>query len=710
MNTEFSIKNFRAFDEEGANFQIAPITILTGCNSAGKSSMVKSLLLLDNFFKQMKRDIQINGDCNPSKYRLGITNHSLRLGNFVSVLNRSSNGDTISFAYKIKPLIASEPFIVTYTFKADESDALNDGWLHTIEIANVKKELICKLIVENGELKVNECNWTFFKESFSQFGIYSCMHIYADQISIQKSIPEASGYSETDILDFRESIENIKQQEWLKGISDENIKDFNDFYINHKEEDIFKNMVDLKNIQNFMEEKGFLHYLPVFGLVKSTQKKDVRSILQQNEKAWNADMDAIVSIFEASKFDNLQDFVLNLENKCGLCSIGYNLDRLFGDNGLKKTLINSLTYKYQLEYDELDVEGWESAVLESNGSLQFVKSSLSKEDIEDKKQQRRQKMPFKFMIETLLKYSLDIDESLRKTFLKKHIYEDLNGTVLPIVNTFAKYASHLLMDILVPTPIFDKFKYIGSTKAEAQRLYKVEASNMDSFEKTINDYFESKRNHQGDYVPDTFLNKWIKNFNIGNSISIKNTADGLGIVVYLHSTEEDQSGHLLADEGYGITQLLSILLNIEITILNAKTEKRIPIDRKLHGVALVQENLESQYVSATIAIEEPEIHLHPKYQSLLMDMFNDAYQNYNIHFIIETHSEYLVRRSQVLVAEAKYADEVELSEKCPYKVYYIPQPQEGKPYDLMYKPDGKFTKRFGKGFFDVADGLLLDLL
>ena len=627
------------------------------------------------------------------------------------VLNRSSNGDTISFAYKIKPLIASEPFIVTYTFKADESDALNDGWLHTIEIANAKNEVVCKLIVDQGELNVCECNWALLKDSFAQFGVYSCMRIYADQISIQESIPEVSGYSETDILNFRESIERIKRQEWQKSISDENIKDFNDFYINHKKDDIFKNMNDLNIIQKFMEEKGFLHYLPVFSLVKSIQKNEVRFILQQNEKAWNADMDAIVSMFEASEFDKLQDFVLELEDKQGLCSVGYNFDRLFGDSGLKKTLINSLTYKYQLVYDELDVEGWESAIEGSDGSMHFMKSSVSKEDIEAKKQHRRQKMPFKFMIETLWKYSLDIDESFKKTFLKKHFYEDLNGTVLPIVDIFAKYASHLLMDILVPSPIFNKFIYIGSTKAEAQRLYKVEASNMDSFEKTINDYFESKRNHQGDYVPDTFLNKWIRKFNIGNSISIKNTADGLGIVVYLHSSEEDKSGHLLADEGYGITQLLSILLNIETMILNAKIEKRIPVDRKLHGMDLFsRDDLASQYVSSTIAIEEPEIHLHPKYQSLLMDMFNDAYMNYNIHFIIETHSEYLVRRSQVLVAEAKYTDEVELSEKCPYKVYYIPQPQEGKPYDLMYKPDGKFTKRFGKGFFDVADGLLLDLL
>lgn len=707
MNTEFSIKNFRAFDEEGANFQIAPITILTGCNSAGKSSMVKSLLLLDNFFKQMKRDIQINGDCNPSKYRLGITNHSLRLGNFASVLNKSSNGDTISFAYKIKPLIASEPFVVTYTFKADESDALNDGWLHTVEITNIEKELVCKLLVDQGELKVSECNWALLKDSFAQYGMYSLLREFKQQIDIQEELPEFYRGSESEIQHFKEAIKS--KESWLKRISSENIKDFNDSFINHDGSEVF-DINALDKIQLFCEKNKFLHYLPIFDFLESISKKDVRFILQQNEKAWNADMDAIVSMFEASEFDKLQDFVLELEDKQGLCSVGYNFDRLFGDSGLKKTLINSLTYKYQLVYDELDVEGWESAVEGSDGSMHFMKSSVSKEDIEAKKQHRRQKMPFKFMIETLWKYSLDIDESFKKTFLKKHFYEDLNGTVLPLVDIFAKYASHLLTDMLVPSPIFDKFNYIGSTKAEAQRLYKVEASNMDSFEKTINDYFESKRNHQGDYVPDTFLNKWIRNFNIGNSISIKNTADGLGIVVYLHSSEENKTGHLLADEGYGITQLFSVLLNIETTILNAKTEKVIPTDGKLHGMAMYRDDLEMQNAPATIAIEEPEIHLHPKYQSLLMDMFNDAYQNYNIHFIIETHSEYLVRRSQVLVAEAKYTDEAELSEKCPYKVYYIPQPQEGKPYDLMYKPDGKFTKRFGKGFFDVADGLLLDLL
>ena len=46
MNIVYTIKNFRVFDKNGATMPIKPLTILTGCNSSGKSSIVKSFHLL----------------------------------------------------------------------------------------------------------------------------------------------------------------------------------------------------------------------------------------------------------------------------------------------------------------------------------------------------------------------------------------------------------------------------------------------------------------------------------------------------------------------------------------------------------------------------------------------------------------------------------------------------------------------------------------
>ena len=37
MNTKYTIKNFRVFDSYGATIDLKPLTILTGCNSSGKS-------------------------------------------------------------------------------------------------------------------------------------------------------------------------------------------------------------------------------------------------------------------------------------------------------------------------------------------------------------------------------------------------------------------------------------------------------------------------------------------------------------------------------------------------------------------------------------------------------------------------------------------------------------------------------------------------
>ena len=60
MNAKYTLKNFRVFDEQGATFELAPVTILTGCNSSGKSSITKSLMLLNPLMSKYKQSIMNN--------------------------------------------------------------------------------------------------------------------------------------------------------------------------------------------------------------------------------------------------------------------------------------------------------------------------------------------------------------------------------------------------------------------------------------------------------------------------------------------------------------------------------------------------------------------------------------------------------------------------------------------------------------------------
>ena len=106
----------------------------------------------------------------------------------------------------------------------------------------------------------------------------------------------------------------------------------------------------------------------------------------------------------------------------------------------------------------------------------------------------------------------------------------------------------------------------------------------------------------------------------------------------------------------------------------------------------------------TVVIEEPEQNLHPALQSKLADLFYDIYRETGCQIIVETHSEYIVRKSQVIVSEISSGDQ------NPFKVYYFPK--DNAPYEMEYLPNGTFdaSKSFGNGFYDEAATLHWQIL
>ncbi len=248
---------------------------------------------------------------------------------------------------------------------------------------------------------------------------------------------------------------------------------------------------------------------------------------------------------------------------------------------------------------------------------------------------------------------------------------------------------------VIQPPFLQDVVYADSSSANIKRLYSIEDDNKlcnalrQMHHRKLSDEDGFFTNHAG-----SFLNKWMKEFDLGEKIELEGTEQGLGMLVYLKQKNGDK--RLLADEGYGITQLVSLLLYIDNIIPSDPNT-----EYKGYG------EWEDGYKPRYICVEEPENHLHPKFQSKLAEMFVEAYQKYNIHFIIETHSEYLIRKLQVMVAEKENAlspNDVSLN--------YVEKDENGVSHNRQIKiqKDGRLSEPFGPGFFDEATGLSMHLL
>lgn len=115
------------------------------------------------------------------------------------------------------------------------------------------------------------------------------------------------------------------------------------------------------------------------------------------------------------------------------------------------------------------------------------------------------------------------------------------------------------------------------------------------------------------------------------------------------------------------------------------------------------------YIPSLLLIEEPETNLHPKWQSLLAQMFAEANSMFNIQLIIETHSEYLIRKFQTLTAEGKLKSK-------DIKIFYLRgagsvTANRKQLETILIEDDGSIDyEMFDGGFFDQNDNLELSLL
>lgn len=227
--------------------------------------------------------------------------------------------------------------------------------------------------------------------------------------------------------------------------------------------------------------------------------------------------------------------------------------------------------------------------------------------------------------------------------------------------------------------IVDNSEYIEAVRANTKRLYTNDAQGT-SFNDLILEYNSRDLPEEST----RFINRWLKKFNISDQIYFENV-EGVATSIYLVSDKEKVA---LADLGYGITQFLPILLKVAL---------EVPIRKVRNGLKTVKK---------LILLEEPETNLHPNLQSLLSDFLIDATKTFEIRFLVETHSEYLIRKSQLNIAEGNIPTNY-------INVFYFNSSdtsEESKVQKITINKNGTLSNNFGKGFIDEATILKLQLL
>ncbi|MBE0437586.1 MAG: DUF3696 domain-containing protein, partial [Methylomicrobium sp.] len=104
-----------------------------------------------------------------------------------------------------------------------------------------------------------------------------------------------------------------------------------------------------------------------------------------------------------------------------------------------------------------------------------------------------------------------------------------------------------------------------------------------------------------------------------------------------------------------------------------------------------------------ISVEQPELHIHPRFQVELADLFLTARDKHS--FLIETHSEHIVLRLLRRIRESGKSkpDKNSVSPKDISVVYLSPTPDGTVAERLDVTADGDFEQSWPHGFFDERD-------
>jgi hypothetical protein len=209
-----------------------------------------------------------------------------------------------------------------------------------------------------------------------------------------------------------------------------------------------------------------------------------------------------------------------------------------------------------------------------------------------------------------------------------------------------------------------------------------------------------------EYYDEKFRAKWFNKF-FDNEKPLKLEAFRHGVFEIM------LNDRYLTEQGSGITKILQYILyfsTLTTDVINHYDEVNHTLEScktQFERQNYLVEFREEQAINKKqfIYIEEPEVHLHPNFQILLAEMIFELSLNSRYHFIIETHSEYIIRKMQLLMATNKL-----IPTKLLRIINFGAGKNHGKVQSIHIDSNGSLTKSFYPGFFDLSQDLQYQLM
>ena len=344
MNTKLTIKNFRVFDENGVSIDLNPISILTGGNSSGKSTIVKALLLLQDFCQQLKADFEEGRQLRLENYKMDFHKQpNSILGSFDLARHRKSrsnteeNGfnDNITIEVEVKSFWLLQNVILHLEFGTIERDELNNGYLQAYSIKTLDERIIYRAdrsgsaSMDFSSVKRNFLHFLYGQHEFAKWQeeINRCQALSADPNEkiaqgfedTNNNISENIGIEAVfDVLNWQVS---HCEQEWKSGYH----SSANSLIRDEKE-------IEPSFIKNSPNLNVFCYY-PCLETLKDTPKDNIKSIINQAIESSDLDknksydytylmgiansnyataqeiINEFIDLFEKSDSDTLHEFI-----------------------------------------------------------------------------------------------------------------------------------------------------------------------------------------------------------------------------------------------------------------------------------------------------------------------------------------------------------------------------------------------------------------